>query len=53
MQFTPDALEVDRIEVHPDVRPVDPLQDLAADLRMERGAVVVFEVEAHIRVKVG
>ena len=47
------ALEVDRIEVHPDVRPVDTLEDLAADLRMERGAVVVFEVEAHVRVPVG
>ena len=46
------ALEVDRVEVHQDVRPVDPLQDVPADVGMERRAVVVFEHEGHVRVPV-
>src|SRR2546422_11173863 len=36
-----DALEIDRIEVHPDVRPVDARQDVAADVRAQRHAVMV------------
>src|SRR5947208_3457996 len=37
------ALEVDRIEIHPKVGPVGALEDLAANLRASRRAVVVLK----------
>ena len=47
------ALEIDRIEIHPDIRPVDRLQDFPADFRDERGAIVIFENEEHGRMTIG
>src|SRR5215471_11745956 len=41
------ALEVHRIEVHPDVGPVNGLEDFPTYRRSERRAVVVFEGEQH------
>jgi hypothetical protein len=40
------ALEVDRVEIHQDIRPVDPLQDVPADIGMKRRAVVVSNMKA-------
>ena len=37
--------EIDRIEVHPDVRPASAIEDLAADIRVERRAIVILEHE--------
>src|SRR5437867_3466359 len=48
-----DALEIDRIEIHPDVRPVDARQDVAADVRAQRHAVMVLEHEADAGVLIG
>src|SRR5436309_11362126 len=42
------SLEVDRIEIHADVRPIHELQNLAANLRTTGGAIVIFEDEGEI-----
>ena len=47
------TLEIYRIDVHPDVRPADSFEDVTTDFRMQRRAIVIFEIEAHIGMPVG
>ena len=47
------AREVDRIEVHPDIGAIRGGEDVTADLRNERRAVVVLEYQQRIGVAIG